>query len=82
MQKLKRVSLVFHPEIHEALRDYATRSGRSMSDRVSVVLEDFLLKTGDLKRPIIRAENRGGARIKTPKPPDTDGVEASGGGDV
>lgn len=63
--KLKRVNVTLEPELFEALEAYARRCKRSLSNQVSVVLEQVLISTGDLTGPLEREERRGGKRPNT-----------------
>ena len=58
--KLKRVNVTLEPELYAALEAYARRCKRSLSNQVSVILEQVLINTGDLSGPIDREERRGG----------------------
>jgi hypothetical protein len=60
--ELKRVSVVLENEIHQALLSMSGRNKRSLSNQISVILEQALIASGDLKSPIFRAEARGGRR--------------------
>jgi hypothetical protein len=66
--KLKRVNVTLEPELFAALESYARRCKRSLSNQVSVVLEEVLVKTGDLPAPIEREEKRGGKRSGAGRP--------------
>jgi hypothetical protein len=66
--KLKRVNVTLEPELYAALESYARRCKRSLSNQVSMVLEEVLVKTGDLPAPIERKEKRGGSREKAGRP--------------
>lgn len=66
--KLNRITVALEPELYEALQAYSTRSRRSMSNQISVILEQALITTGDLKAPIARVEKRGGKRPGAGKP--------------
>lgn len=66
--KLNRITVALEPELYEALQAYSTRSRRSMSNQISVILEQALIATGDLKAPIARVEKRGGKRPGAGKP--------------
>ena len=78
--KLKKVAIVLAPELEEALENYARRSKRSLSNSASILLEQALIMTGDLTKPVDRKESRGGKRPnsgrrktkKTDEQPDTD----------
>lgn len=67
--KLNRITVALEPELYEALQAYSTRSRRSMSNQISVILEQALISTGDLKAPIARVEKRGGRREGAGKKP-------------
>jgi hypothetical protein len=69
--KLKRVNVTLEPELYAALESYARRCKRSLSNQVSVVLEEVLVKTGDLPSPIEREEKRGGKRSGAGRPKAT-----------
>jgi metal-responsive CopG/Arc/MetJ family transcriptional regulator len=60
--ELKRLSVTFETELYQALERLSTRNKRSLSNQVSVILEQALLASGDLKAPIYRQESRGGKR--------------------
>lgn len=60
--KLKSVNVILEPELQKALEAYALRSQRSLSQSSSILLEQALIVTGDLKGPIERVEKRGGRR--------------------
>jgi hypothetical protein len=60
--KLRRVNATLEPELYAALEAYANRCKRSMSNQVSVILEQALINTGDLPGPVDRQEKRGGKR--------------------
>jgi len=70
--KLKRVSVVFDEQVHQALVAYAARSKRSLSNAVSVLVEQMLVTTGDLAAPIPKAETRGGSRPGSGRKPKSD----------
>lgn len=70
--KLKRVNVTLEPELYAALEAYARRCKRSLSNQVSVVLEEVLIKTGDLPAPIEREEKRGGRRSGAGRPKKSD----------
>jgi hypothetical protein len=60
--KLRRVNATLEPELYAALEAYANRCKRSLSNQVSVILEQALINTGDLPGPVDRQEKRGGKR--------------------
>lgn len=60
--KLKKITVVLDPELEEALERYAQRCQRSLSQSASILLEQSLMVTGDLKSAIDRREKRGGKR--------------------
>jgi hypothetical protein len=75
--KLKRVNVTLEPELFAALEAYAQRCKRSLSNQVSVILEQVLISTGDLPGAIAREEKRGGKRAnagRKPKP-ENEGTE-------
>jgi hypothetical protein len=57
--KLQRVNVTFEPELYEALEACSERCKRTLSNQVSIVVEEFLLKTGDLKEPVDRRKHGG-----------------------
>ena len=67
--KLKRVNVTLEPELFAALETYARRCKRSLSNQVSVILEQILISTGDLDAPIQREEKRGGVRPNAGRKP-------------
>ena len=66
--KLKKVNVVLEPALQAALEDYALRSKRSLSNAASVLLEQALIVTGDLPKPLERKEKRGGKREGSGRP--------------
>ncbi|MBW4526797.1 MAG: hypothetical protein KME18_16690 [Phormidium tanganyikae FI6-MK23] len=67
--KLNRITIALEPELYEALQAYSSRSRRSMSNQISVIIEQALIATGDLKVPIARVEKRGGKRPNAGRKP-------------
>jgi hypothetical protein len=67
--KLKRVNVTLEPELFAALEVYAQRCKRSLSNQVSVILEQVLISTGDLPGAIVREEKRGGKRPNAGRKP-------------
>lgn len=65
--KLNRVNVTFEPELYEALEACSERCKRTLSNQVSIVVEEFLLKTGDLKEPVDRRKH-GGKRPNAGRP--------------
>lgn len=80
--KLNRITVALEPELYEALQAFSNRSRRSMSNQISVILEQALIATGDLKAPIARIEKRGGKREgagkKSKKTDDSDLTNSEG----
>ena len=75
--KLKKITVVLDPELEEALERYALRCQRSLSQSASILLEQSLMVTGDLKRAIDRREKRGGKRQGAGRKPEDNTSEES-----
>jgi hypothetical protein len=75
--KLKRVDVALDAELQAALESYALRSKRSLSNAASILLEDALIRAGDLPAPIERKESRGGKRPNAGRPKKSDDVESN-----
>jgi hypothetical protein len=67
--KLKKITVILDPELEAALESYALRSQRSLSQSASILLEQSLIVTGDLKQTIDRREKRGGKRVNAGRKP-------------
>lgn len=66
--KLKKLTIVLEPALQAAIEAYALRSRRSQSNAASILLEEALIRTGDLLGPIEREEKRGGRRKGAGRP--------------
>lgn len=65
--KLQRVNVTLEPELYKALEACSERTRRTLSNQISIVIEEFLLKTGDLKEPVDRRKH-GGKRPNAGRP--------------
>lgn len=75
--KLKKITVVLDPELEQALERYAMRCQRSLSQSASILLEQSLMVTGDLKCAIDRREKRGGKRQGSGRKPEDNISEES-----
>jgi hypothetical protein len=80
--KLQRVNVTLEPELYKALEACSERTRRTLSNQISIVVEEFLLKTGDLKEPVDRRKH-GGKRPNAgrPKAAGDDGAIVEGEGE-
>ena len=69
--KLQRVNVTLEPELYKALEACSERTRRTLSNQISIVVEEFLLKTGDLKEPVDRRKH-GGKRPNAGRPKSTE----------